>query len=90
MQKEQVLTIDKNFPIKSPMRMMYEELMTHEYAIPLELIVRCKELIEQENQAMYECWILSTMHFDKISFSEYLKQIYNEDYSTDGGENEQN
>ena len=30
------------------MQKMYEELMCYEYTIPLELIVRCKELIEIE------------------------------------------
>jgi hypothetical protein len=29
---------------------MYEEMMCYEYTIPLELIVRCKELIEVEKE----------------------------------------
>ncbi len=39
---------------KTAMQMMYDELMTHEYTIPLELIVKCGELIEVEKNNMCE------------------------------------
>ena len=35
---------------QSAMQIMYEEMMCYEYTIPLELIVRCKELIEVEKE----------------------------------------
>ena len=35
---------------KTAMQIMYDELMQHEYTIPLELIVRCKELIDVEKE----------------------------------------
>ena len=33
---------------KTAMHQMLDELMAHEYTIPLELIVKCKELIKVE------------------------------------------
>jgi hypothetical protein len=35
---------------KTALQQMLDELMAHEYTIPLELIVKCKELIEVEKQ----------------------------------------
>ena len=37
---------------KTAMHQMLDELMAHEYTIPLELIVKCKELIEFENEQL--------------------------------------
>lgn len=37
---------------QTAMQQMYEELMCYEYTIPLELIVKCKELIEVEKEQM--------------------------------------
>jgi hypothetical protein len=34
--------------MKTAMQTMYDELMKHEYTIPLELIIKCKELIRIE------------------------------------------
>ena len=35
---------------KTAMQQMLDELMAHEYTIPLELIVKCKDLIEVEKE----------------------------------------
>ena len=35
---------------QTAMQIMYEELMCYEYTIPLELIVKCKELIDLEKE----------------------------------------
>jgi hypothetical protein len=35
---------------------MLDELMAHEYTIPLELIVKCKELIELEKEQIIEAY----------------------------------
>jgi len=32
------------------MQLMYDELMAYEYTIPLDLIVKCKELIDVEKE----------------------------------------
>ena len=39
---------------KTAMQIMYDELMTHEYTIPLELIIKCGELIEVGKNNMCE------------------------------------
>jgi predicted transglutaminase-like cysteine proteinase len=36
--------------MKTAMQQMLDELMAHEYTIPLELIVKCKKLIEVEKE----------------------------------------
>lgn len=35
---------------QTAMQMMYDELIAHEYTIPLGLIVKCQELIEMEKE----------------------------------------
>jgi len=35
---------------QTAMQIMYEELLAHEYTIPLGLIVKCQELIEIEKK----------------------------------------
>ena len=44
--------ITNNMAQKTAMHQMLDELMAHEYTIPLELIVKCKELIELENEQL--------------------------------------
>jgi hypothetical protein len=42
---------------QTAMQQMYDELMAHEYTIPLGLIVKCKELIEVEKEQIIDaCW----------------------------------
>lgn len=36
------------------MQQMLDELMAHEYTIPLDLIVKCKELVEVEKDNMIQ------------------------------------
>jgi len=36
--------------MKTAMQLMYDELMAYEYTIPLDLIVKCKELIDVEKE----------------------------------------
>jgi hypothetical protein len=79
MKKEKVLTK------KSAMQLMYEELIAHEYTIPLELVVKCKELIQLEKEQ-----IIETFKYGK--FMPLFTEDYNpEEYYnlTFGGENEQ-
>jgi hypothetical protein len=35
---------------QTAMQLMYDELMAYEYTIPLDLIVKCKELIDVEKE----------------------------------------
>jgi hypothetical protein len=35
---------------QTAMQIMYNELMAHEYTIPLDLIIKCKELIDVEKE----------------------------------------
>ena len=37
---------------RTAMQQMYDELMAHSYTIPLSLIVKCKELIKEEENQM--------------------------------------
>jgi hypothetical protein len=76
---------------KTAMHQMLDELMAHEYNIPLELIVKCKELIELENEQMGGAFIsggYAGLHFPLTKdafykeyldnkFSEYNKTTYN-------------
>jgi hypothetical protein len=85
MQKEKVLTK------KSAMQLMYEELIAHEYTIPLELIVKCKELIELEQNQIIEAHLSGFQtHFfynlDETMIYDSPEDYYNETY---GGKNEQ-
>jgi hypothetical protein len=43
-------TTTKAMENKTALQQMLDELMANEYTIPLELIVKCKELIEVEKQ----------------------------------------
>jgi hypothetical protein len=36
--------------MKTAMQMMYDELLANEYTIPLDLIVKCKELLAMEHK----------------------------------------
>jgi hypothetical protein len=46
--------MENNMAQKTAMHQMLDELMAHEYTIPLELIVKCKELIEVEKNQMQQ------------------------------------
>jgi hypothetical protein len=53
--------------------MMLDELMAHEYTIPLELMVKCKELIETEKKQHFKTFEDSIWNID---FNEYYQQTY--------------
>jgi hypothetical protein len=55
------------------MTMMLDELMAHEYTIPLELIVKCKELIETEKKQHFKTFEDSIWNMD---FNEYYNGVY--------------
>jgi len=73
------------------MQLMLEELMIHEYTIPLELIVVCKELIELEQNQIMEAHLSGfqthfflnldgTMIYDSAEF--YYNEIYGGNYES--------
>jgi hypothetical protein len=71
------------------MQLMLEELMPHEYTIPLELIVVCKELIELEQNQIMEAHLsgFQTHYFynlDGTLIYNSAEVYYNETY---GGNN---
>lgn len=70
---------------KTAMHQMLDELMAHEYTIPLELIVKCKELIEVEKEqiekAFYDGQFYSVDYFIPNSAIEEAEQYYNENYN---------
>jgi hypothetical protein len=41
---------------QTAMQIMYDELMVHEYTIPLDLIIKCKELIDVENEQIMKAF----------------------------------
>jgi hypothetical protein len=66
---------------KTALQQMLDELMAHEYTIPLELIVKCKELIELEKEQMKR---LFEKHYDETGYIsmtlEDAERYYNETY----------
>jgi hypothetical protein len=70
---------------KTAMHQMLDELMAHEYTIPLELIVKCKELLEVEKEqiekAFYDGQFYSVDYFIPDSAIEESEQYYNETYT---------
>ena len=58
---------------QSAMQIMYEEMMCYEYTIPLELIVRCKELIDVEKEQIMEAYCKGD---DNIGAEQYYKETY--------------
>ena len=63
------------------MQIMLDELMAHEYTIPLELIVKCKELIlleyDQINDAYFQGFEDNVWDCLDDTFNlEYYKQTY--------------
>jgi hypothetical protein len=71
--------------MKTAMQQMLDELMAHEYTIPLDLIVKCKELVEVEKEqvkkAFYDGQFYSVDYFIPNSAIEEAEQYYNETYN---------
>lgn len=64
---------------KTAMQIMYDELMAHEYTIPISLIVTCKELIDVEREQMHKCasfWRGKEGEIEKPIFDIYYKDTY--------------
>jgi hypothetical protein len=68
---------------QTAMQIMYDELMAHEYIIPLELIIKCKELLGIENEQIMKAFSdgqetpinnPTTPHYSK---EEYYNETYN-------------
>jgi hypothetical protein len=62
---------------QSAMQIMYEEMMCYEYTIPLELIVRCKELIDVEKEQIMDAYAAGSN--DRLR-NRINEQYYNENY----------
>jgi len=67
--------------MKTAMQQMLDELMAHEYTIPIELIVKCKELIEVEKEQIINAWCNGYDEDDRATSNPF--KYYNENY---GGE----
>ena len=71
---------------KTAMHQMLDELMAHEYTIQIELIVKCKELIEVEKKQMIqfaEAFATSDAIYCSGEFAveKDAEQYYNETYN---------
>jgi hypothetical protein len=67
--------------MRTAMQTMYDELMKHEYTIPLELIIKCKELIRIEEWQMKHAHCegaISGLLDLKITPKQYYEQKYEE------------
>jgi hypothetical protein len=60
---------------QTAMEIMLDEMMAHEYTIPLELIVKCKELIEIEKEQ-----IIDALLFGDVLSLKTAENYYNETY----------
>jgi len=69
---------------KTAMQLMYDELMAYEYTIPLELIIKCKELIKIENEQIVDAFNEgennSVDYFNPENRIKESEQYYNETY----------
>ena len=65
---------------QTAMQIMYDELMAHEYTIPLSLIVRCKELIEVEKKQIIKAVDLN-FNYDNNGYQTLGEQYYKETYN---------
>ena len=60
------------------MQIMLDELMAHEYTIPFELIIKCKELIQLEKaeiQSAYTDGVISGIENPSITAKQYWEDI---------------
>ena len=62
------------------MHQMLDELMAHEYTIPLELIVKCKELIEVEKEQIQRSFCYGYLDY-QLNFFEDAEQYYQQTYN---------
>ena len=62
---------------QTAMQQMYDDLMAHEYTIPLELIVRCKKLIEVEKEQIVNAWMATDNELQRLAAEQYYNETYN-------------
>ena len=68
---------------QTAMQIMYDELMAHEYIIPLELIIKCKELLDVENEQIMKAFYdgqetpINNPTLPHYSREEYYNETYN-------------
>lgn len=72
---------------QTAMQQMYDELIANEFIIPLDLIVKCKELIKMEREQIENAfrYNVDVDLFDSSILSQTAQQYYNEIY---GGQDE--
>ncbi len=73
--------------MKTAMQQMLDELMAHEYTIPIGLIVKCKELIEVEKEQLKKAYYTDAVSrplgvFTSLTpvlktFENYYNETYN-------------
>ena len=54
--------------MKTAMQIMYDELLANEYTIPLDLIVKCKELLAMEREQIVKAYT-DTLEFTPENIS---------------------
>lgn len=81
---------------QTAMQMMYDELIAHEYTIPLGLIVKCQELIEMEKEHKillvqqlidYTKEAQCVLGNDEREASEFVEIFYQSNFKSDNMEN---
>ena len=76
--------------MKTAMQLMYDELMAHEYTIPLEIIVKCKMLLAMELKQITKAFSEGEKyeyHYLKNSSPKINSyQYYNETYKPESNE----
>ena len=66
---------------QTAMQVMYDELMANEYTIPLELIVKCKELIAMEKEQIIDAFKKGIEYWNGDEWKLIdINSIYNQTY----------
>lgn len=68
---------------QTAMQIMYDELIAHEYTIPLDLIIKCKELIDVEKEQIIDAFndVLAQQDNTYYGTPNLGEQYYNETYN---------
>lgn len=66
---------------QTAMQIMYDELMAHEYTIPISLIVKCKELIDVEKEQIIDAFDCDGSPQSGEKWISNGEQYYNEKYN---------
>jgi hypothetical protein len=65
---------------QTAMQIMYDELIAHEYTIPLSLIVKCKELLELEKIQHGNSWDSGIDAHEKRAYNISRSHVDFDDY----------